>query len=212
MDLLLKSILADFFSSFYNSFLFVLLLSVLFMFAYKYNKGLKSAFRQWLLWFRKEKKFRRVFYFAFYTALVLFRTLFSREITSAPLSNVTGGWHFWKIIKGKLVFYPSAAENLLMLAPFIFLLFLAFGARIFRRRPSILRAVWKSFIISFLFSCSIEASQLILHLGTFQWSDLVYNTLGGIIGGVAYYFFCVIVYKRRLKKSRHVQEVTRYEK
>ena len=35
-----------------------------------------------------------------------------------------------------------------------------------------------------LFSFVIEFSQLLFHLGTFQISDLVYNTLGGTIGGL----------------------------
>ena len=42
-----------------------------------------------------------------------------------------------------------------------------------------------------LFSFVIEFSQLLFHLGTFQISDLVYNTLGGTVGGLAYY----IIYK-----------------
>ncbi|MGH1941946.1 VanZ family protein [Enterococcus faecium] len=33
----------------------------------------------------------------------------------------------------------------------------------------------------------MEFLQLFLHIGTFQLSDLFYNTLGGGIGGVIYY-------------------------
>ena len=41
-------------------------------------------------------------------------------------------------------------------------------------------------------SCSsiffmIEFTQLLFHLGTFQISDLTYNTLGGAAGGIIYY-------------------------
>ena len=39
---------------------------------------------------------------------------------------------------------------------------------------------------AFLFSLSVELLQLFLRVGTFQLSDLCYNTLGGIIGGVIY--------------------------
>ena len=35
-----------------------------------------------------------------------------------------------------------------------------------------------------------------IHLGTFQISDLTYNTLGGAVGGVIYY----LGYSRRRKK------------
>ena len=33
----------------------------------------------------------------------------------------------------------------------------------------------------------IEMSQLLLRLGTFQLSDLFYNTVGGVVGGLMYY-------------------------
>ena len=33
----------------------------------------------------------------------------------------------------------------------------------------------------------IEFTQLLFHLGTFQISDLTYNTLGGVAGGIIYY-------------------------
>ena len=41
--------------------------------------------------------------------------------------------------------------------------------------------------IAFIFSISIEVLQLFLRLGTFQLSDLFYNTVGGMIGGLMYY-------------------------
>ena len=41
--------------------------------------------------------------------------------------------------------------------------------------------------ITFLFSFAIEMLQLFLRLGTWQLSDLFYNTLGGAIGGLIYY-------------------------
>ncbi|MFR2143976.1 MAG: VanZ family protein [Blautia sp.] len=34
---------------------------------------------------------------------------------------------------------------------------------------------------------SIETLQLLLRLGTFQLSDIFYNTVGGVIGGLMYY-------------------------
>ena len=52
-------------------------------------------------------------------------------------------------------------------------------------------------VASGLFSFVIEFSQLLFHLGTFQISDLVYNTLGGTVGGLAYY----IIYKFRYRNG-----------
>lgn len=48
------------------------------------------------------------------------------------------------------------------------------------------KVVWKSTKLGLIFSVSIEKQQQLLRLGTFQISDIVYNTLGGILGGVAY--------------------------
>lgn len=47
--------------------------------------------------------------------------------------------------------------------------------------------LWYSTKAAFLFSLTIEFLQLFLRLGTFQLSDLCYNTLGGAIGGVLYW-------------------------
>ena len=45
----------------------------------------------------------------------------------------------------------------------------------------------KSIKLGLIFSVSIEMLQLLLRLGTFQVSDIVYNTLGGgMLGGVVY--------------------------
>lgn len=47
--------------------------------------------------------------------------------------------------------------------------------------------LWYSTKVTFLFSLTIEFLQLFLRLGTFQLSDLCYNTLGGAMGGVLYW-------------------------
>ena len=51
---------------------------------------------------------------------------------------------------------------------------------------------------AFLFSLAIEFLQLFLRLGTFQLSDLFYNTLGGVLGGMIYW----ICWKIRGKKQK----------
>lgn len=45
----------------------------------------------------------------------------------------------------------------------------------------------KKFVDKFSFSVSIEMLQLLLRLGTFQLSDIFYNTVGGVVGGLIYY-------------------------
>jgi glycopeptide antibiotics resistance protein len=64
--------------------------------------------------------------------------------------------------------------------------------------------LWISAKYTFLFSISIEMLQLFLRLGTWQVSDLFFNTLGGTIGGLVYW----AGYKIKEKKS--AQENLKY--
>ena len=52
---------------------------------------------------------------------------------------------------------------------------------------SLKKILWQSGKITFCFSVSIEMLQLLLRLGTFQLSDIFYNTVGGVLGGLVYY-------------------------
>lgn len=49
------------------------------------------------------------------------------------------------------------------------------------------KILWYSGKMAFIFLVSIEMLQLLLRLGTFQLSDIFYNTVGGVVGGLAYY-------------------------
>ena len=59
------------------------------------------------------------------------------------------------------------------------------------------KTVWQVTKIVAVFSLVIELAQLLFHLGTFQISDLTYNTLGGAVGGVLYYSGYRIIRGRR---------------
>lgn len=202
----LSSVLTDLLTAFYQSFWFVLVLAVLFMFAYKHSKGIINDIKEWLKCFKTEKHFRRMFLLVFYTACVLFRTIFTRQVFTNPLKNVLGDWGFYKETAGKTFFDVSVPENIVMLTPFVFLLFLTFKEKILKNRVTFLNVLWKSSVAAFLFSLTIETLQLFLHLGTWQLSDLVYNTLGGVLGGVIYYIAYIIVRKHRNKKKIVSQE------
>ena len=56
------------------------------------------------------------------------------------------------------------------------------------------KILWQSGKITFIFSIGIEILQLLLHLGTFQLSDIFYNTVGGMIGGLIY---CAVMKARK---------------
>ena len=194
-----SKVISDILMAFYQPFWFALLLAVVFMFAYKQNVNLKQALAEWIIWFKNEKQFRRVFWLVFYTVMVLFRTLFDRTLFENPLSNVLGEWSFYEEINGKIIFNANVPENILLLMPFIFLLFWAFREKIFQSRLTFLKVFVFSNVISFLTSFVIENLQLLLHLGTWQLSDLFYNTIGGIIGGIIYF----ICYKIKNRSSKY---------
>ena len=61
---------------------------------------------------------------------------------------------------------------------------------------SMKRIVGKGLKIAFIFSFTIEMLQLFLRLGTWQISDLCYNTVGGGLGGALFYGYY------RLKKEK----------
>ena len=74
-------------------------------------------------------------------------------------------------------------ENVIMMVPFSAVVMWTFGKKIGNSWKKIL---WYSGKIAFIFSISIEMLQLLLRLGTFQLSDIFYNTVGGMIGGLMY--------------------------
>ena len=73
----------------------------------------------------------------------------------------------------------QAVENILFFIPFSFFLVLAFFSN---KNITKLNLFEKIIKFSFLLSLFIELTQLLLTLGTFQVSDIVYNIIGGFIG------------------------------
>ena len=122
--------------------------------------------------------------------MILFRTFLNRNIWFDPLSDVLGDWGLHKS-DGSLSTEPI--ENLVLFIPFVVLLLWAFKNEIIGEDVRIVKVLWKSTVTVGIFSFVIEFSQLLFHLGTFQISDLVYNTLGGTIGGLMYY----VIYRFR---------------
>lgn len=119
--------------------------------------------------------------FTFYTYMVLFRTWIARKRWEEPLDKVFGGWGLYTE-KGKLT--TEAIENVMLLFPFTFLL------GIFLRRRWEKYSLGSAFrylaFSGFFMSLTIETVQLLLKRGTFQFSDLFYNTTGGVLGGACY--------------------------
>lgn len=183
---MIQEITTDILTAFYEPLWFALLAAVLVMFLILYmketGKNLKNSAETWIRQFRSQKKFRFTFLLAFYTAMILFRTLLNRELWMNPLSDVMGGWLY---VDGAV--NSEAVENFVLFIPFILLLF-----TVCEEKEKI---ILKSAKISFLFSLTIELCQVILRLGTFQFADLFFNITGGIFAGMIFWT------ARRIKKS-----------
>ena len=180
---IISKIVTNVLTALYQPFWFAVILSVLFMFVYKAYSSIKQAAKDWISWFKSDFTFRRTFFLVFYTVMILFRTLLNRSMWANPVSNVIGVWGLYNA-KGELT--TECVENLALFIPFTILLLWEAKDRILTKM-TIGSVLWNSTKITFLFSFTIEMLQLFLRLGTWQLSDLFYNTLGGVIGGLIYY-------------------------
>ena len=186
----LAKILTNILTALYEPFGFSLLLSFLAMFFYLYayepaaaGKGWKSAIVTWYQKFKESVFFRKLFFLAFVTSLVLFRTLLNRQLWMNPLSDVMGGWGIWETVNGEQKLTTECIENVIMMVPFSAVAMWTFGKKMGNRLIFLYLVLLK---IAFIFSISIEMLQLLLRLGTFQLSDIFYNTVGGALGGLMY--------------------------
>jgi len=193
---IMKRIIENVLTALYQPFGFSVFMAVLAMFFYMFvmEYGLKTLVQRWLNEFKTSSRFRRVFILVFYIAMILFRTLLNRDMWRNPLSNVIGVWGLYNQ-NGELT--TEAIENLALFIPFTVLLLWSFREKFLGEGAKFLRTIWQSVKIVFLFSLTIEFLQLFLRLGTFQLSDLFYNTLGGLVGGLIYWIGYRITHRNR---------------
>ena len=118
----------------------------------------------------------------------------SDETYKNMIGKLFGGWGLYE--DGQ--FTTESIENFMLFVPFSILLLWAFQKELLDESENIRfgKTVWEATKVVAIFSFMIEFTQLLFHLGTFQISDLTYNTLGGAVGGVIYY----LGYSRRRKK------------
>lgn len=201
---MIAQIITNVLTAFYQPFGFsvVLLAMVMFFYLFAYEptgagKGWKEAARAWADAFRTSVFFRKLFLLIFTTTMILFRTLWNRNMWMNPLSNVMGGWGIWMVAKdGTKSLTTESFENVIMMVPFTALMLWTFGEKLVKR-GGFRSVAGRATVIAFVFSLGIEFTQLLLRIGTFQLSDLFYNTLGGFLGG-AIYWLC-----RQRKAARH---------
>lgn len=201
----LNEILKNVLLAFYQPFWFSLLLAFLAMFAYMFStikgesgKGFRYSVLRWIELIRTSIIFRRLFILCIFIGLLIFRTLLNRNLWLNPLENVVGNWKLvdCKNLTGKIVFAPEPIENIILFVPLTFLGWNVYDATekrdAFKFHKRLLITAKNSFIISLC----IELLQLFLRLGTFQLSDLFFNTAGGIIGLILYWIYNLIFRKQ----------------
>lgn len=138
--------------------------------------------------------------FSTFLAVLYYSVLYNSTVTSRlrlgkqeTLSNVWGGWGIYET----QYFYDfSALWNILIFLPAAAILYYFIKSAL-KKSISDKGLIALSFISSLLFSVIIEVSQLLTYTGTFQISDLVYNALGGLLGGAIF-----ILIKNRILKRK----------
>ena len=156
---------------------------------------MRKVFLTWIDFFKESLMFRKVFLLAFCTAMILLKTIFNRSIWIDPLGKLFENW--WIYDKyGRLSVEPL--ENVILFMPFTILLLWTFGEKLIGEELTLKKIIKVTAKITGVFSLSVELFQLIFFVGTFQLSDLVYNILGGVIGGIIYYAGVKI--KERMKR------------
>ena len=94
-------------------------------------------------------------------------------------------------VNGEQKLTTECIENVIMMVPFTSMVIWTFQEKVGSSWKKIL---WYSGKVAFIFSISIEVLQLLLRLGTFQLSDIFYNTVGGVLGGLMY---CALMKTRK---------------
>lgn len=195
---IITKIIKNVLTALYQPFGAAVLLAFVAMFVFIYAKEhnwkkkelVKNICSTWVSYYKKSCEFRRAFLLIFYSVMILSRTVLYRNIWTNPLSNIMGVWGLYDA-DGNLT--TEAIENFMLFIPFVVLLLWAFRKELLGDKPGLKKTMWVATKTVGIFSFVIEFSQLLFHLGTFQISDLVYNTLGGTVGGLTYY----IIYRFR---------------
>lgn len=185
---IVKNIIRSILISLYRPFGFALLFSMVIMIVWNDYTSVKEVVFKWFGVFKQSKDFRKMFFLVFYTVMILFQTLLNRDLWTNPLSNVIGTWGLYRFDSSKntMVFTTEVPESLTLFIPFTILLLWTYRDKILSK-VTFFHILWRSTKIVFIFSFSIEMLQLFLRLGTWQLSDLFFNTLGGFIGGLLYW-------------------------
>ncbi len=142
----------------------------------------------------KLKKALSLLFFSFNLSLIFQITIIGR------IGRHYDGWSVlngdWNIFENQYLLSSPQMRNIalfLMLMPSVFLFIKCSKSKALSTKLMMTAGI----LFPFLISLFIELCQGIFSIGTFQFSDLFYNTLGGLIGAVFY-----IVIQKLHKKTK----------
>lgn len=181
-----------------------LLFSAMFVFVFLYvrRNGLKTMLQDWWKRFRSDAKFRDVFFAAFLVSMVLFRTVFCRDLWNNPVAHIQG---YWGVKRNDEIVYSDNIENLIIQIPMFILFMRLLSSRIMADVPlKFLKTVAVTTFTAVVWSVGIESCQLFFKLGNFYFSDIAYTVLSGFIAGILYY----LMYHRGFSYDKRNKEDT----
>jgi hypothetical protein len=104
--------------------------------------------------------------------LIFYETILFRPVQAEASYELMPFWSYRLALKGQSFYCSEILLNYLLYVPLGFMLKAVFWKLKW----------WQCALICLFSSVAIEVSQLIFHIGLFEWDDMIGNTLGGLIG------------------------------
>lgn len=143
----------------------------------------------------KSQMWRQRIIAVLYLIFVLQRTVFNRSPIGNPLWDILGSWEL--MIDGMPNY--EVYENIILFFPVHYIVRTSNIDKYIKHwnKHQILSVV----LIPMECSVIIEMIQLMTRAGTFQLSDIVYNTIGGIIGSIFYWIASIVSRKKEDRRN-----------
>lgn len=176
IEIIATDILRDISEYIVPSTIFGILITVII--EYEKNLNMVGILKKIKINFIKDKRYKWKLLFFIYIYFILEKTLLDRSFGAT--NNLKLALTIPNIFEiNNARDNIEAIENLIFFIPYTFFLLQGFKLEKLKNIKNIL-------ILGFLTSLLIEVLQFLTNLGTFQLSDLLYNTLGGLIGYILY--------------------------
>lgn len=127
---------------------------------------------------------------------VLYNSTVTSRLRLGKQDTLTNIWGGWGLYETQYFYDFSALWNVIIFLPAGAIIYY-FTKATLKKSISDKGLIALSFVLSLLFSGIIEISQILTYTGTFQVSDLVYNSLGGLLGGIIF-----ILIKNKIQKRK----------